>query len=309
MSIPKITVLIPCYNQGKFIDDAIDSIQSQSFQDFEIIIINDGSDDLFTEQKLSDYDRPKTRVIHTSNNGLSAARNRGFSEARGEYIQFLDSDDIILPKKFEEQLVVFNEQPHIAVCYSDYKIYDIKKELFLSLPEKAFLGIDPLSDFLFRWERGLSIPIHCALFKKSLWSDNPFNTELKAKEDWLMWCELAARGISFSYLNKEYAIYRFHETNMTKNIVEMNYAFFLSTDYIMQIIPEKYRKEFLRSSILHMNNILGMNIYPDLINQINDLKTRFDKIDHTVDYKIGHFILKPYRFIRKIMGKKYLLEA
>jgi glycosyltransferase involved in cell wall biosynthesis len=306
--MPKVSVIIPCYNQGEYVDEAINSILVQTLQDFEIIVVNDGSTDDFTNEKLKNFSYLKTKVIYTENKGLSSARNTGFKEAKGEFMQFLDADDTILPAKFEEQLSVFNQYPEIGVCYTDFKIYDIIKDDFLNLPEKKFLGENPLIDFLFRWERGLSIPIHCALFKKSLWvQELPFNEELKAKEDWFMWCSLAIRNIRFHYLDKEYAVYRFHENNMSKDIFEMNYASYLSSYYIMQIIPEKFKKEFLKATIVHINKSLEKNVYPNLVNQISDLKNKFLEMDKTIDYKIGHLLLKPYRFFKtNFLRKKYL---
>ena len=75
--VPKVSVIIPCYNHGVYIDETVDSVLDQTFQDFEIIIINDGSTDEFTVEKLKTYNKPKTKVIHTSNQGLSSARNNG----------------------------------------------------------------------------------------------------------------------------------------------------------------------------------------------------------------------------------------
>ena len=306
--MPKISVIIPCYNQGKYIDDAVDSVLSQTFQDFEIIIINDGSTDEFTISKLRDYSKPKTSVVHTKNQGASAARNTGFKITQSDFIQFLDADDIILPAKFEDQLQIFVRFPETGICYTDYKIYDIDKNEFLYLPEKIFLGEDPLRDFLFRWERGLSIPIHCAIFRKEIWQDKlPFNEKLRAEEDWMMWCDLASKRKIFHFLNKEYAYYRHHGNNKTKNKIEMQVSFFHVVYLLLNIIPEEYREEFLVESILHSKKIMENDLYPDLVNQIIDLKNKFLVMDKTIDYKIGNTLLKPYRFFKSsFFGKKYL---
>jgi O-antigen biosynthesis protein len=304
----KISVVIPCYNQGQYIDSAVDSVLNQTYQDFEILVINDGSDDEFTINKLSKLDRPKTRIINTENQGLSAARNNGFKVADGELIQFLDADDIILPGKLEEQTKIFDHYSDVDVCYTNFRIHDIKKGIILPHPSNELIEVEPLLDFLFRWERGLSIPIHCSLFKKRIWDSKlPFNEGLKAKEDWLMWCELALKQAKFYFLNKDYAEYRFHENNMTNNIVKMNYDFGFAAFHILQIIPEKLKKEFLKKTVIHINSSLETNLYPDMANQIVDLKNKFTEMDKTIDYKIGHTILKPYRLIKtKVLGKKYL---
>jgi O-antigen biosynthesis protein len=305
---PVISVIIPCFNQGKFIDEAVDSILAQSYTDFEIIIINDGSTDEFTVEKLGNYTRSKTRIINTENGGLSAARNKGFREAKGEFVQYLDADDMITNLKFEDQLRVFSQNQEVDVCISDYMIFDIVRNIYCEHPPSKFPGDLPLEDLLFKWERGWTIPIHSALFKKKLWSNVlPFNEKLRAKEDWFMWCDLAVRGKKFMFLDKQQAVYRQHESNMTRNNNEMYYNLFLAAYYILQIIPENYKEEFLKMTIIHINTSLERNLFPHLTNQIIDLKNKFSETDKSIDYRIGNVILKPYRFFKeKVLGKKYL---
>ena len=83
---PKVSVIMPCFNQGKFVDGAVNSVLNQTYQNFEIIIINDGSTDKKTNEILKNYKKPKTRVIHTKNQGPCIARNIGINAAQGEYI-------------------------------------------------------------------------------------------------------------------------------------------------------------------------------------------------------------------------------
>jgi glycosyltransferase involved in cell wall biosynthesis len=100
--MPKISVIIPCFNQGPYLDEAVDSVLAQTFQDFEILVVDDGSTDAETIKILRDFARPKTRIIRTENQGLSAARNNGIREAMGEYILPLDADDKIGPGYLED---------------------------------------------------------------------------------------------------------------------------------------------------------------------------------------------------------------
>lgn len=308
--MPVISVIIPCYNQGSLIDDAVDSVLAQTFGDFEIIIVNDGSTDPVTNEKLSGYSKAKTTVIHTENRGVSAARNTGLGKSSGKFIQFLDADDIIFPTKFAEQLAVLNDNPGTDICYTDYRIYNIDKGAYLDLPPRKYLGDNPLEDFLFRWERGLSIPLHCALFDRKIWPDNiAFNEKLRAEEDWMMWCDAALKKTSFLYLNRELVSYRHHGGNKTGNKLEMYYSFFLVVNLLSAKIPEKYRESFLHESIKHNRKLLENDLQPDLVNTINDLRDRIVNMDKTIDYRLGNAILKPYRFIKKkVFGKEYLVD-
>src|SRR4029077_841577 len=83
---PTIAVLIPCYNLGQYLEEALDSVLAQTFQDFEICVVNDGSTDAYTNDLISRLNRPKTKVVVVANGGLAAARNRGIQETSGRYL-------------------------------------------------------------------------------------------------------------------------------------------------------------------------------------------------------------------------------
>jgi glycosyltransferase involved in cell wall biosynthesis len=101
---PTVSVVIPTYNRAKYVTETIDSVLSQSYTDYEIIVVNDGSTDN-TREALAPY-MDRIRYIHQKNSGVSAARNRGIKAARGKWIAFLDSDDIWVPEKLEKQIRV-----------------------------------------------------------------------------------------------------------------------------------------------------------------------------------------------------------
>lgn len=121
--MPTISVVIPCYNQGHFVDEAVDSVLEQTFQDFEIIIVNDGSTDESTIAKLKNYSKPKTRVLHTTNQGLSAARNNGIKQARGNYIFPLDADDKIAPTYFAKAIKILEEKPEVGFVATYTRVF------------------------------------------------------------------------------------------------------------------------------------------------------------------------------------------
>ena len=107
--MPTVSVIMPCYNLGQYLDEAVDSVLSQTYQDFEIIIINDGSTDDLTNELLKGYNRPKTSVYHTENQGLPATRNYGIEKATGKYICCLDADDKYHPEFLEKTVRVLDE--------------------------------------------------------------------------------------------------------------------------------------------------------------------------------------------------------
>ena len=112
-----ISVVIPTYNRVTFLKDAIDSVLAQTFLDFELIVVDDGSTD-DTPKLLSSYNN-KVRVITQTNQGPSAARNRGIETAKGEWIAFLDSDDVWKPDKLKKQAQFITDNPGTKICQTE----------------------------------------------------------------------------------------------------------------------------------------------------------------------------------------------
>jgi len=115
--VPRVSVIIPCYNQGEFLEDSVSSVLDQSYQDLEIIIVNDGSTDEATNTLLTNYNRPKTKIITTDNQGLASARNNGIAVAQGDYILPLDADDKIGSAYVEKAVALLESDPQIGIVY------------------------------------------------------------------------------------------------------------------------------------------------------------------------------------------------
>lgn len=123
--MPKVSIIIPCFNLGKYIHTAIDSVLAQTFQDFEIIIVNDGSTDGETNQILDDLENLKIKVITTANQGLSNARNNGIEQAVGEYILPLDADDKIAPTYLEKAVRILDQNENIGIVYCRAEFFGV----------------------------------------------------------------------------------------------------------------------------------------------------------------------------------------
>jgi len=118
---PTVSVIIPAYNQANFIGKAIESVLRQTYQDFEIIVIDDGSTDN-TEEITRGFKDKRVKYIkkYKKNRGISVARNIGIKTARGKYIALLDSDDEWLPEKLDKQInILQSESPEVGVVYSN----------------------------------------------------------------------------------------------------------------------------------------------------------------------------------------------
>jgi glycosyltransferase involved in cell wall biosynthesis len=115
---PTVSVIIPCYDLGAYLDEAVDSVLGQTYQDFEIIVIDDGSTDPATRSLLANYQRPKTRLIALEHGGLASARNAGIAAAAGSYLCALDADDRLEPSYLEKAVRVLEDNSSVTFASS-----------------------------------------------------------------------------------------------------------------------------------------------------------------------------------------------
>jgi GT2 family glycosyltransferase len=117
-AVPSVSVIVPCYNLGQYLDEALGSVLGQTYQDFEILVVDDGSTDPHTQALLAGYAAPKTRVIRAPHRGLAAARNAGIAEASGRYLCALDADDRLRPTFLERTVHVLDRDDSLTFCSS-----------------------------------------------------------------------------------------------------------------------------------------------------------------------------------------------
>lgn len=297
MNKTKISVIIPCYNQGDFIDETLLSVLNQTYQNFEIIIINDGSTDTATNTKLREINHPKIAIYRINNSGSACARNYGFTKSNGEYVQFLDSDDLMDPDKLEKQVAILEQTPEIDVCYCDFDYCDIKgNKINKDFSFQCDLGENPLKSLLYQWERGLTIAIHSFLFRRSVWNSRlPFDETLRSKEDWVSWCNLAINKKVFHKSIDTKVYYRTHNNNKTNNIELTSYNFYKATALISSLLDNKERDRFVSASFDHLKRTLHETSY---------YKKHYETIFNSYDYKIGRIVLMPFRKLKKILSHK-----
>lgn len=206
--MPKISVVIPCFNQGEYIDDAIKSVLAQSISDYEIIVIDDGSTDPKTTRVLDVLDYPKTRLIRTANQGLAAARNTGICESSGMYILPLDADDRIGREYLEKASAVLDERLQVGFVYC-------LAELFGAERGKFYLNKASLREML------LDSRVFCsALFRKSDWDrTGGYNPNMVyGWEDWDFWLSLFELGKQPYLIEEVMFFYRVKPKSMIRSM-------------------------------------------------------------------------------------------
>lgn len=198
--MPAISVIIPCYNQGKFVLEAINSVLEQTFTDFEIIVVNDGSTDEYTNELLHSYTHEKVQIIHTENRGLSGARNTGIAQATGTYILPLDADDKIANTYLAQAHQVFTSSVGVRIVYCKAAFFGAQSGDW-KLPAFSF------PDILVR------NCIFCsAFFRREDWETvGGYNRNMKfGYEDWDFWIALLQLGGTVTQLDDVLFFYRKH---------------------------------------------------------------------------------------------------
>ncbi|MGY5352569.1 glycosyltransferase family 2 protein [Wenyingzhuangia sp. IMCC45533] len=239
-----ISIIIPCYNQAEFLNETCDSLKSQSYPHWEAIIINDGSTDdtNILSKEICRHDN-RFRYIEQENKGLSAARNVGINICDGEYILFLDSDDLITTDKLEKSIFFFrNEKSDIVI--SNFLRFNSKNK---KEKKSRFNLNDYTLDFnsiLLKWDLSFTIPIHCAIFSKEIIGSVRFNENLRAKEDWLFWINITKKNPLIFFYDRKDALYRAHNNNMSKNDPLMFKNNQIANIYIYDSIETNQKREF-----------------------------------------------------------------
>jgi teichuronic acid biosynthesis glycosyltransferase TuaG len=190
--MPKVSVIIPCFNSQNTIKETVESVLVQTMQDFEVIVVDDGSTD-DTKQALSDYG-DRVKYLYRENGGQSAARNTGIRAARGEILAFVDSDDLWYPEKLEKQIRILDEQK-LDWCYCDCLYFrdndsfNLGKHSELFYPAKVGWIVKSL--LMGNCIASPTPVIRRSVFERcGLFDESP---QFRIGEDWEMWLRIAAQ--------------------------------------------------------------------------------------------------------------------
>ncbi len=211
-----VSVVIPCYNAARFVMDAVDSVLAQTIPVREILVIDDGSSD-HPEEVLARYGE-RIRVIKQENAGVSAARNRGIREAKGELIAFLDADDRWLPHKLARQIEYLVAHPEVAVVHTDVLIWNSEKRetSYEPMGRERYQG-NCYEKFFFECR----ISASTILARKQCLEDvGGFDERVTAAEDLDLWLRLARRW-PFGFVDEPLKLYRKHDSNVTGDSKKM----------------------------------------------------------------------------------------
>jgi teichuronic acid biosynthesis glycosyltransferase TuaG len=218
MPNPLISIIMPAYNAAQFMAESIRSVIDQTYTNWELIIINDGSTDdteaIANKQVLVDR---RIRLINQTNKKLSGARNAGIKAATGEWLAFLDSDDLWVPDKLTKQIETISVQLGVGVIFSDGYIFN-NDDITNNLPYNTAYGFFSGADMYKLLYQGNYIPVLSVLVKKEYLDLIGLQDEnLIACQDWDYWLRLAANDVGFYGMQEKLFYYRRHNQNMSND--------------------------------------------------------------------------------------------
>jgi glycosyltransferase involved in cell wall biosynthesis len=280
-----VSVIIPAYNAEKFIADTIDSVQSQTYRQWEMIVVNDGSTDA-TSSIVKKKGNEKIQLIEQTNAGVSAARNKGLEQAGGEYVVFLDGDDLMTPFFLEERVSFLQQNPSFGFCGGQVENFPAKA------PIRNAAANDPEKEILY-FDLGYATVPSNYVFRKKILTVNTikFNTALSSTADRFFILQVAryTKGKSLD-TEKGKLLYRISENSMSHKISPA-----LLRD------NEKFYHELCRQQLLPQNNtgrFKSLYFY--------SLGLGFMKINYfksATRYLFWSFISSPVNFFRLIILK------
>jgi glycosyltransferase involved in cell wall biosynthesis len=294
-NIPAISVIIPAYNQAMYVSEAIRSVLGQTYPDFELIVVDDGSTDE-TSQILAGFQDPRIHVIRQSNAGLSSARNTGLHESTAPLVTFLDADDYFLPNKLEVLSRYLENNLEIGlvagrVIYIDHTgrtlVEAEKPSSLLELPGLLFENPICVSGILLRrnWLERVGV----------------FDESLRACEDWDLWLRLLIEGCQMAWVENLVVAYRIHPGQMTRQSDRMRKAIFAMLDkfFIRPDLDENLRRH---KDVAYSSGWIHAAVYAYLSGEA-DKGANFlqEAISHDPTLRDQHY----QRLVRFLMGWAY----
>ncbi|HJO92865.1 MAG TPA: glycosyltransferase family A protein [Victivallales bacterium] len=210
---PKISVCIPVYKNDDYILETVDSILNQTFQDFEIILLDDGSPDKNkTWNAISSINNNKIKAFKQTNTGIAGAKNACVAKSQGELIAFCDHDDLWKPNKLQKQVEIFDSNKEIGFCFSSFTRFNKKEGELKTLPKKS------VDDDIFLWAVKKSYMFTSTIMlRKSLWDElKGYDTSYTLVDDYDFHLRMAYFTKGF-FIEQSLVLYRLHEFNTSRS--------------------------------------------------------------------------------------------
>jgi glycosyltransferase involved in cell wall biosynthesis len=245
---PKVSVVIPAYNAMHYLPETLNSVFKQTYQDFEVLVVDDGSTDSIQDWFDRNVTDVRVKLIAQRNQGLSAARNTGIGRAQGEYIAFLDADDLWHPLKLAKQVDYLDHYAEVGLIYNWVAIIDAD-----SKPTGRIMGGTIAGNVFAEILQRNIIDCPSVLVRRQCFDRvGLFDVTLRSVEDWDMWIRIAAH-YAFAVTQEPLVYYRQHSGNMSKNWKVMEQAFLQAIDKSFESVPSEL--QYLKKNSLGYANL------------------------------------------------------
>lgn len=206
----KVSIIIPCYNHGQYLNECVNSVLNQTYQNIEIIIVDDGSTDSYTNELFKTYNPPKTKILRIKNNGVAYARNFAINNSRGEYILPLDADDKIAPTYLEKAVNILDSNESIGIVKCEVEFFGNKTGKW-ELPKYKFPHI-LLENCI----------VATSLFRKSDYlKTTGYNINMtRGLEDHDFWLSLLELGVGIHEIPETLFFYRQHNVSRNTQLLD-----------------------------------------------------------------------------------------
>jgi glycosyltransferase involved in cell wall biosynthesis len=248
--MPKVSVITPTYNRADMLGQAVQSVLDQDFTDWELIIVDDGSRDN-TREVVAGFADPRIRYIYQENKGLPAARNTGIRNAQGQYIAFLDSDDLFLSHKLAEEVAILDGRPDLGLVACGH--FEVDRNLRV-LREMRPWQSHPQLD-LTTWLLTCPLVVSTVLVRRE-WLERVglFDEQMRYVEDWDLWLRLSYAGCRMGWLQRPVCCYRIHGSTMTRNVQLMKAG-------MLAMFDKFYAQPDLPAEALALREMAYANVY------------------------------------------------
>lgn len=305
-----VSIIVPSYNCAHLISETIDSVISQTYKDFELIIIDDGSKDN-TKEILSKYNDPRIRIFYDTNHGVCHARNHGINEAQGEYITFTDDDDILEPTYLESLVNAIQNADYARCNYSKMENYKLTPDsILLQLPNET-TGLDILKKTLTSIEN-LQGYIWSSLFKKSILDQ--YNIRLNEKlafgEDILFTCQYLQHVDKASIIHDALYDYRINAGSTSNKYMKRMQNSLIQTNFELQKIVNAIDNPDLNEGLIR---VIANTVLICFYNNRNTgnpftIKTRKEELEKLTKRKEYYEAIK-FEIKKPLKGKYWLIRT
>lgn len=278
-----VSIIVPCYKQAHYLEQSLQSVIDQTYNNWECIIVNDGSPDN-TSKVAHTWIKKDSRFkfLEKENGGLSSARNAGIKLSNGTLILPLDADDILSPKYLETTVPELEKRSNVAIvgCYSKFFRGNINNIVNEHIPKGDY----------YRWLLYTNQLVATSLYRKSLWEAVGGYDEsmMKGFEDWEFWLNITKRGWSYYIVSDYLFYYRKAKNSMLVSTIAEN------AETVKKYIVLKHKELYVDD----FENFLEVFTHNLVISRRKE-----QRLQNSLEYKLGKAILKPWKLLRNLIKK------